>query len=136
MTYLDTSTHFDFGSAEEVDTPRVDAPREVAPAAPAFSGLEWSVIALAQRDRIASLREPGRIATALRSVFGTVRTGRLADGRLEALRRIAVLAWHNGYAVPVSELRTFLGAGFSSDQYEMLQTSIARGRHSARSART
>lgn len=126
MTYLDTRSHFDLANAEEV-IGRSDA----APAAPAFSGLEWAVIALAERDRVASLREPGRIATALRSVFGTVRTGRLADGRLEALRRIAVLAWHNGYAVPVSELRTFLGAGFSSDQYEMLQISIARGRASA-----
>ncbi len=130
MTYLNTSTHFDFGDAGEVD-----GRSEAASAAPGFSGLEWAVIALAQRDRVASLREPGRIATALRSVFGTVRSGRLADRRLEALRRIAVLAWHNGYALPVSELRTFLGAGFSSDQYEMLQTSIARGRDSTRSPR-
>jgi hypothetical protein len=123
MTFLDTSIQFDVSDTEEVDV------REVtAPATPSFSGLEWSVIALAQRDRIASLREPGRIATALRAVFGTARPSHLADGRLEALRRIAVLAWHRGYAVPVSELRSFLGAGFSADQYEMLQASIARGR--------
>ena len=123
MTYLDTGTQFDLGDAEELGG------RDVAsPAKPIFSGLEWSVIALAQRDRIASLRKPGRIATALRAVFGTPRPGQLADGRLEALRRIAVLAWHRGYAVPVSELRAFLGAGFSTDHYEMLQTSIARAR--------
>ena len=123
MTYLHSSTHFDFDDAEEVG-----GAADTTPSSPHFSGLEWSVIALARRDRIASLREPGRIATALRAVFGTARPGRLADGRLEALRRIAVLAWHYGYAVPVSELRAFLAAGFSSDQYEMLQTSIARGR--------
>lgn len=121
--YLDTSNQFDVSTAEEAG----GSPWS-ASSSPAFSGLEWSVIALAQRDRVASLREPGRIATALRAVFGTSRPGRLADGRLEALRRIAVLAWHRGYAVPVSELRAFLSAGFSSEHYEMLQTSIARGR--------
>ena len=93
-----------------------------------FSGLEWSVIALAQRDRLASLRHPGRIATALGALFGAWQNPRLADSRLEALRRIAVLAWHKSYAVPVSELRAFLAAGFSAEQYEMLQTSISRAR--------
>lgn len=127
MTYLDVGIQFDFNEAEEVG-----ARGAAAPATPGFSGIEWSVIALARRDRIASLREPGRIATALRAVFGTAGPGRLADGRLEALRRIAVLAWHRGHAVPVSELRTFLGAGFSADQYEMLQASIARGRVTGR----
>lgn len=123
--YLDTSNQFDLSAAEEVDTATGSSP-----ASPTFSGLEWSVVALARRDRIASLREPGRIATAMRALFGTPRPGRLADGRLEALRRIAVLAWHYGYAVPVSELRAFLAAGFSKDQYEMLQASIGRGRAS------
>jgi hypothetical protein len=129
MTYLNTSTQFDVSAAEEVDEQSVSAP-----ASPGFSGLEWSVIALAERDRIASLREPGRIAKALGAMFGTTRPGRLADERLEALRRIAVLAWRRGYAVPVSELLAFIGSGFSTDQYEMLQTSIARGR-AARSLR-
>jgi hypothetical protein len=129
MTYLNTRTQFDVSASEEVGEQSVDAP-----ASPGFSGLEWSVIALAERDRIASLREPGRIAKALGAMFGTTRPGRLADERLEALRRIAVLAWRRGYAVPVSELLAFIGAGFSTDQYEMLQTSIARGR-AARSLR-
>lgn len=131
MTYLDTSTHYDFDAAEEVA-----APREMAPATPAFSGLEWSVVALARRDRVASLREPGRVAVALRRLFGTAPPGRLADARLEALRRIAVLAWHHGYTLPTSELRAFLKAGFSTDQYEMLQTSIARGRTTTGNRRT
>lgn len=129
MTYLDTSIQYDFDSAEEVA-----APRELI--APAFSGLEWSVIALARRDRVASLREPGRVAIALRRLFGTGRPSRLADGRLEALRRIAVLAWHHGYALPTSELRAFLQAGFSSGHYEMLQASIARGRTTTGNRRT
>lgn len=93
-----------------------------------FSGLEWSVIAVARRDRLSSLKQPSRIAAALGSLFGTWQNARLADDRLEALRRMAVLAWHKSYVVPVSELRAFLAAGFSLDQYEALQASIGRGR--------
>src|SRR5688500_17039229 len=72
-----------------------------------FSGLEWSVIALAKGDSIASLKEPGRIAKALGALFGNWEHTRLADGRLEQLRRLAVLAWHRGWAIPLSELRAF-----------------------------
>jgi hypothetical protein len=126
MTFLDTNAHFNTDEAEEVG-----APAALSEPAPTFTGLEWSVIALARRDRLGSLREPGRIATALRKVFGTSRPGRLADGRLEALRRMAVLAWHRGYAVPTSELKAFLAAGFSNQHYEALQASIGRGRASA-----
>jgi len=92
-----------------------------------LSALEWSVVAFARRDSLASLREPGRFATALGSLFGR-RDRRAVDPRLETLRRIAVLAWHRGWQVPTSELRAFVRAGFSLDQYELVQASIARGR--------
>jgi hypothetical protein len=96
-----------------------------------LSALEWSVVAFAQRDSLASLGEPGRFAAALGSLFGR-RDRRVIDPRLESLRRIAVLAWHRGWQVPASELRAFVKAGFSLDQYELLQTSIARGRSASR----
>ncbi|MDB5692595.1 MAG: hypothetical protein JWO81_1658 [Alphaproteobacteria bacterium] len=105
---------------------------EAAPAR--LSGLEWSIVALAERGSLASLREPGRIATALGSLFGRSPDKRLADGRLEALRRIALLAWHHSWKVPTSELRAFVAAGFSLDQYELVQTSISRGRAARRQA--
>jgi hypothetical protein len=98
------------------------------PAGSRLSALEWSVVAFARHDNMASLREPGRIAAALDSLFGLRRDKRVANPRLEALRRIAVLAWRKGWQVPTSELRAFVGAGFSLDQYELVQTSIARGR--------
>ena len=120
MAYLDLS-HAQGAGGFTTDTPP-------SRGASGFSGLEWSVIAVAERDPLASLKEPGRIATALGTLFGTLRNPRLADGRLEALRRIAVLAWHKSYAVPVSELRAFLAAGFSLEQYETLQASIGAGR--------
>ena len=96
-----------------------------------LSALEWSVVAFAQRDSLASLREPGRLAAAVGSLFGR-RDRRVIDPRLESLRRIAVLAWHRGWQVPASELRAFVKSGFSLDQYELVQTSIARGRAAGR----
>jgi len=93
-----------------------------------FSALEWTVIALARRDRISSLSEPGPIARAFGSLFGLGRQSMLADPRLEALRRLAVHAWHKGYKLPVSEIKRFLKAGFSAGQYETLLASVAAKR--------
>ena len=93
-----------------------------------LSALEWSVVAIAQHDRLSSLRQPGRIATALGTVFGDRPNPQLADPRLEALRRVAVHAWHRGYAVPRAEIRAFHAVGYTTEQYETLLASISRGR--------
>ncbi len=121
--------YINFSELEAAPAGAAPAARETAPAG--FSGLEWSVIALAERDKLTSLKEPGRVAKALGSLFGTFQSARLADERLEALRRMAVLAWHHSYVVPVSELKAFLAAGFSVNQYEALQASIGQGRAQA-----
>lgn len=97
-----------------------------------FERGEWQVIVLAQRDDLASLRAPGRLARTLARLFGGNPDRRLASPRLEALRRLAVLAWHHGYAVPVSAIKAFQDAGFTADQLELLLASIAQGRSSAR----
>jgi hypothetical protein len=104
----------------------------VAKAAPAasLSALEWSVVALARRDSLSSLRTPGPIGRAMAVVFGGTSESPIADPRLEALRRIAVYGWHRGFAVPPSEIDRFYEAGFSSDQLELLLTSIGRDRAS------
>jgi hypothetical protein len=44
------------------------------------------------------------------------------------LRRLAVHAWHKGYKLPVSEIKRFLAAGFSSGQFETLIASIGSKR--------
>lgn len=93
-----------------------------------FERREWEVIVLAQRDGLASLREPGRIARALAWLFGADINRRLADPKLEALRRLAVLAWHHGYQAPVSAMKAFKAEGFSVDQLELLLASIATSR--------
>lgn len=101
-------------------------------AAASFSALEWSVIALARRDSLGSLRTPGRIAKAMAVVFGNRSENPIADPRLEALRRTAVHAWHRSFAIPEGEIQRFYDAGFSAEQLELLLTSISRDRTTGR----
>ncbi|WP_288458866.1 hypothetical protein [uncultured Sphingomonas sp.] len=117
------------------------APLATAPAtapatadtAPRLGALEWSVVALARNDRLSSLRAPGRMTTAMRVIFRQYNR-MLADDRLEALRRIAVLGWHHGYAVPSHEVARFLRAGYSQEQYELMMDSIGAA-HATRQPR-
>ena len=48
----------------------------------------------------------------------------LANPKLEALRRMAVLTWHYGFTVPGDDVANFISAGFSPDQYELMAGSI------------
>jgi hypothetical protein len=114
-------------------TARTVSPLDVPTAR--LSALEWSVVALAERDRLSTLRTPGRVAIALGRLFGDTPNPRLADPRLEALRRVAVLTWHHGYTIPSAEVRAFLAAGFTNEQYELLVDSIGRGRAAANARR-
>jgi hypothetical protein len=125
MAYIDfaSAAH---GAAAIATAPRHD-PLPVA-AEPQLSALEWLVVAIARRDGLASLRAPGRLSMAMGVLFGTKPNPRLADPKLEALRRLAVLSWHHGFAVPASAVKNFLAAGYSTDQYEALVASIASAR--------
>lgn len=112
-------------------TPRFacPAPAPQLVAGPAtLTALEWSIVAMAEKDTVSSLREPSRFVAALGSLFGIRRPNRLANDRLEALRRLAVHAWHYRWNVPKSELRRFLAAGFTDNQYQLVQNSIAQAR--------
>lgn len=110
-------------------TPAIPLPKaEVDEPAADFAHLEWSVVALASAEPMSSLRGPGLIAGLLSSLFGIRSAAGLADPKLEALRRVAVIAWHNGYKVPTHELNAFIDAGYSVAHYEALQTRIGRER--------
>jgi len=100
------------------------APRSFTPKPADFSALEWQVVDLAQRDRLSSINRPGPIVRALRWAFGGAVKTALSDPRLEALRRIAVLSWYRGFSVAPAEVRAFLAAGFTLDQYETLLARI------------
>lgn len=98
------------------------------PRAAAFDRQEWEIVELARRDSLASLRDPTRAERFVARLFGATISRRLANPRLEALRRLAVLAWHYSYAVPVSAIKSFKAAGFSVDQLEILLARIAASR--------
>ena len=122
MAYLNFSEPHEATLTPGIDRPAAD------PVPASLSPLEWSVVALARNDRLSSINASGPISIAMRRVFGSRRLASLADERLEALRRLAVIAWHRGYAIATSEIRDFKAAGFSMAQYELVLASISRGR--------
>jgi hypothetical protein len=93
-------------------------------AEPEFSPLEWSVIRLARLDRLWSIRTPGRVRR-LWNWLMSRGNPRLANPKLEALRRMGVLSWHFGFTVPGDDVADFLKAGFSSDQYDLMVSRIS-----------
>ena len=94
-----------------------------ATAKPEFSPLEWSVIRLAKVDRLWTIRAAGRVRRLWNWLLARGNPA-LANEKLEALRRMAVLTWHYGFTVPGEDVRNFLSAGFSPDQYELMAGSI------------
>lgn len=97
----------------------------------AFSALERSVILLARDDLPSSLRRPGRWQNWSRLLFGAAPSRRLADPRLEALRRMAVLAWHGGTRTLPEHKDQFIAAGYSEAHYVALGMHIAELRGAA-----
>ncbi len=126
MAYMDLNQAFSGGVPFSAVEPTAE------PAATGFSGIEWTVIALAARDKLSSLGEPGRLSRALGGLFGLGSSSKLADPRLEALRQMAVQAWHHGYLLPASEIGRFIAAGFNLDQFETLLASVATRRSTRR----
>lgn len=124
MAYIDFAARHDdlLALAPRHDPVPADAP------ATQLSALEWSVVAIARNDRLSSLRDPSRLSVAMGGLFGARHNPRLADPKLEALRRMAVLSWHHGYTVPTSALNAFTDAGYTIAQYETLLGSIASAR--------
>ncbi len=96
--------------------------------APTLDPLEWRVVDVARGDRLSSLRAPGRWSRLTALLFGPRPSPVLASERLEALRRLAVEAWHRGYAVTPSALAAARLAGFTTDQLELLLATISAGR--------
>lgn len=101
----------------------LSAPVDGKPDETQFSPLEWSVIRLAQVDQLWTIRATSRLRR-----FWNWFVGRgnpeLANPKLEALRRMAVLTWHFGFTVPGEDVSEFISAGFSPDQYELMAGSI------------
>jgi hypothetical protein len=122
MAYLDIDNMFAAPVRSRIADTVADAE------ATGFSAIEWSVIAVSKRDSLSSLSEPSRTSRAIGSLFGFGTTSRLADPRLEALRRLAVHAWRRGYALPQTEIDQFVEAGFTLSQAETLVASVTGDR--------
>ena len=90
---------------------------------PGFSNLEWSVVRLARVDSLWTIRTAGRLRRFWNWVVGRGNP-ELANPRLEALRRMAVLTWNFGFTVHGDDVADFLSAGFTPDQYELMAGSI------------
>lgn len=89
-----------------------------------LTSLEWLIVALAQRDPLSSIEKPGRIAMMLFALFGDRPNPRLADPRLEALRRFTVLVRNLRDRLPSEETARFLAAGFSRAQARLVRRAV------------
>lgn len=98
-----------------------------------LTALERRVIELARHDGVKTLRPPRKRGWLARLVLGPAPASpMLANERLEALRRLAVQAWHKGYTLPASALREAQAAGFSEEQIGAVIDTIGRVRASFR----
>ena len=107
------------GESESVES-AADRPEEIP-----FDPLELTVIALAEADPVASIGSPTRFRRFYERWFGFKLPRPLANERLEALRRFAVLARISGGRMPAEEVRNFLTAGFSLLHARALQRRAA-----------
>lgn len=93
----------------------------------ALTSLEQRVIELARADGLETLRAPRKRGWFARLILGPAPAPpMLANERLEALRRLAVQVWHNGYLLPVSALKEAQAAGYSEDQIGAVVDTIGR----------
>ncbi|TCP36073.1 hypothetical protein [Sphingomonas sp. BK235] len=92
-----------------------------------FSELERLVIAMSCRDELASIRDPADWRSRLGRLLGEKQVNRLADQRLEELRRYVVLC-RGGRDPGDDALDRFLDAGFTMDQ----ATHVQRGQRTPR----
>jgi hypothetical protein len=82
-----------------------------------FSPLEQRVIELSHEDGLESLRPPRERSWLQRLLFGPPPPSRrLANERLEALRRLAVEARHRGWQIRPSAINAARIVGFSEAQ--------------------
>ena len=116
--------------------PLTSAATETATGARDFTSLEWSIIRLTRGDGLWTIREPGLLRRLYQWLLGRS-SPRLANDRLEALRRMAVLSRFHGFSVAGEDVADFLSAGFTLDQYELLvstERAVLRSQAKAREA--
>jgi hypothetical protein len=90
-----------------------------------LGALERDVVMLARNDGLSSIRPEIRMERLSRKLFGTRTSNRLADPRLEALRRFSVIEIRTGTA-GADEVSKLLDLGFSDLQIEQARQIAVR----------
>ena len=103
-------------------------PSESPVLASALGRDEWSVVEFARNDGLWSLNPDGFVQKLIRTLFGVRPPQPLANERLEALRRFAVIAWHKGTVGAAGHARDLIAAGFSSTAVRQVLDYVARRR--------
>jgi hypothetical protein len=107
--------------------PRSIEASDLVEAAQPLTLLERRVVELAREDKLTTLRPYARRSWLARLVLGPARPSPvLANERLEALRRLAVHAWHSGYTLPASALAEARQAGYDDGQIGEVIDMVAR----------
>ena len=88
---------------------------------------EWSVVDFARNDGLWSLTPDGLLARVARVLFGIQPPRPLANERLEALRRFAVVAWKRG-RVGIAQASELAAVGFSCVDARLVLDYVARRR--------
>jgi hypothetical protein len=85
-----------------------------------LTNLDWQVVEMAKADGPRSLRPDGFLARLSRDMFGLPITRKLANEKLEALRRFCVRAWFWDL-IRTREVRALVEAGYTSvDVFQIL----------------
>ena len=88
--------------------------------ASSLTSLDWQVVEMARADGPRSLNPDGWLNWFLQDFFGLSVARKLANEKLEALRRFCVRAWYWDL-VPSKEVRMIVEAGYSSvDVFQIL----------------
>ncbi|WP_285017566.1 hypothetical protein [Novosphingobium sp. fls2-241-R2A-195] len=123
----------DFSDAALQALPISLAPSAKTPGEP-LTLTERRILALARTDGMQSLKPQRKRGWLARLILGpTPPSPMLANERLEALRRLAVRAWHHGYTLPVSALKEARDAGYSEAKIGAVIDTIGRTRAPFRS---
>ena len=85
-----------------------------------LAGLEWRVVEIARSDGPRSIVPDGRLKMLLREFFGLPIARKLANEKLEALRRFCVRAWFWD-VIRTRDVKALLEAGYTSlDLFQIL----------------
>jgi hypothetical protein len=89
-----------------------------------LTDLEWRVVEMARSDGPRSINPDGGFTKFLRGFFGLPIARKLANERLETLRRFCVRAWFWDL-IRTRDLREFIGAGYTTADVFQILTHVA-----------